>query len=629
MTRAATSTSSTTPSRRAPSSRAGGSTSSTPPAPTSATSNTTSSHGAPSGLAVDNSVRRHPGSRLRHLRQHPLRRPLRLPARRRDDDTPLAPRIPPAPLGGDSLFPTVAIGGAAPPPGGIACEGDNCQVLPPEPVDPTLTTLLEGSATRGALPPLPAQLPALAGEARRKRCRRASRAATALAERACAPSALSAAALQPRRRASARPEPPRARSASRKGGDRAAGAADRPPGPPPRRRRLRRRRLRRRRRRGDPGRLPPLLARLHGRPRPERGRRRPARAEHRAARRAARQPGRDSAALLGRGVRHSRAPPPSSPASRGRAAPTAPRSARSRSRAASAAGRRGASASSSLDPPPGAALRLGAAPFGQPLVFDARIDSDEKGTYLVLGATRASRQALQAQGLELALWGAPWDASHNTERGNCLNEAEPGFPWCEVLGRRAAQHHAARLPHPARPSAATRLPSRRGSAPGSSRARRARRRSTATPAAIRRRSTGCSSLIFNPEPEGFLSVKKASSSSRLRLSPHQRRSRPRQPAPRIHALAQRAVVELPDGVTLNPPSAPGLRSARRPSWRPSRPSTRPAPAAPTARRSASSASASPSTRACSRAASTWPSPIDPATARRAPRTPSTRCSPST
>ena len=36
------------------------------------------------------------------------------------------------------------IGAAAPPPGGIACEGDNCQVLPPEPVDPTLTTLLRG-----------------------------------------------------------------------------------------------------------------------------------------------------------------------------------------------------------------------------------------------------------------------------------------------------------------------------------------------------------------------------------------------------------------------------------------------------------------------------------------------------
>ncbi len=37
------------------------------------------------------------------------------------------------------------IGGGFPePPGPIACEGDSCQVLPPEPVEPTLTTLLSG-----------------------------------------------------------------------------------------------------------------------------------------------------------------------------------------------------------------------------------------------------------------------------------------------------------------------------------------------------------------------------------------------------------------------------------------------------------------------------------------------------
>ncbi len=37
------------------------------------------------------------------------------------------------------------IGGGFPePPGPIPCEGDSCQVLPPEPVEPTLTTLLSG-----------------------------------------------------------------------------------------------------------------------------------------------------------------------------------------------------------------------------------------------------------------------------------------------------------------------------------------------------------------------------------------------------------------------------------------------------------------------------------------------------
>src|SRR6185295_615412 len=32
------------------------------------------------------------------------------------------------------------------------------------------------------------------------------------------------------------------------------------------------------------------------------------------------------------------------------------------------------------------------------------------------------------------LWGTPWGASHNGERGNCLKESEPSFPWgkCSV-----------------------------------------------------------------------------------------------------------------------------------------------------------------------------------------------------
>ena len=57
-------------------------------------------------------------------------------------EAPLAPKFHPALLGSGLLFPTVPIGG----PGGAAsvCEGDSCQILPPEPTDPTLTTLLSG-----------------------------------------------------------------------------------------------------------------------------------------------------------------------------------------------------------------------------------------------------------------------------------------------------------------------------------------------------------------------------------------------------------------------------------------------------------------------------------------------------
>ena len=83
-----------------------------------------------------------------------------------------------------------------------------------------------------------------------------------------------------------------------------------------------------------------------------------------------------------------------------------------------------------LSPPDGSALELAASPYGMPLRFEGTIESDSSGTYLVLTAAEIP-QALQAHGLELTLWGTPWDASHNAERGSCLNEAEPGFPWCK------------------------------------------------------------------------------------------------------------------------------------------------------------------------------------------------------
>lgn len=55
---------------------------------------------------------------------------------------PLASKFHQPLFGSGLLFPTVPIGG---PGGGAAeCEGDACQILPPEPVDPTLTTLLSG-----------------------------------------------------------------------------------------------------------------------------------------------------------------------------------------------------------------------------------------------------------------------------------------------------------------------------------------------------------------------------------------------------------------------------------------------------------------------------------------------------
>ena len=101
-------------------------------------------HGAPTGIAVDNSATGTQGRVYVTSGNTHFGGVYVYAAGSAITATPRAPTIPPTPPGGDSLFPTVPIGGAAPPPGGISCEGDACQVLPPDPVDPTLTTLLPG-----------------------------------------------------------------------------------------------------------------------------------------------------------------------------------------------------------------------------------------------------------------------------------------------------------------------------------------------------------------------------------------------------------------------------------------------------------------------------------------------------
>ena len=44
---------------------------------------------------------------------------------------------------------------------------------------------------------------------------------------------------------------------------------------------------------------------------------------------------------------------------------------------------------------------------------------------------QASPQQLDLSGFTLTIWGAPWDVTHDPERGNCLNEAEPALGWAK------------------------------------------------------------------------------------------------------------------------------------------------------------------------------------------------------
>jgi hypothetical protein len=81
--------------------------------------------------------------------------------------------------------------------------------------------------------------------------------------------------------------------------------------------------------------------------------------------------------------------------------------------------------------PFGAPAAIGFAPFGVPVVLTSQLREDDAG--LTLGLDDLS-QALDLQGMELTIWGSPWFAIHDGERGNCLNEQSGGsFGSCLVF----------------------------------------------------------------------------------------------------------------------------------------------------------------------------------------------------
>ena len=183
-------------------------------------------------------------------------------------------------------------------------------------------------------------------------------------------------------------------------------------------------------------------------------------------------------------------------------------------------------------------------------------------------------QALDVSGLDLTLWGVPWNASHDGERGDCLNEAEPGFPWakCSVgsirnnrplayLTAPAECRELARLHRHGRLLAAAGAGERVG-------AQRATRGATPSP------SGACENVPFEPEPRRLPHHDQGLDLLRLQLPPLRR---PEAASPTQRQLApspaRRLVVTLPPGVTVNPSVGAGLLGCSPASMRPRPPST--------------------------------------------------------
>jgi hypothetical protein len=211
-----------------------------------------------------------------------------------------------------------------------------------------------------------------------------------------------------------------------------------------------------------------------------------------------------------------------------------------------------------LEAADGTFLRLGAAPFDEPLVFDVHLLEDEGGSVHLSLDARTIPTSLALHGLTLTLWGTPWDASHNGERADCLNESEPSFPWskCSGVGEPLSSPALAFLTLPTECGGPLAFNAGADTSSGAELSVEALNRDASDQPTL---VEGCDSLDFHPHAYGALSTKRVSTPSGYVFDLGNEDLGFVNPRGRGEPRTQTVEVRLPPGVTLNPSLAAGLR----------------------------------------------------------------------
>lgn len=201
-----------------------------------------------------------------------------------------------------------------------------------------------------------------------------------------------------------------------------------------------------------------------------------------------------------------------------------------------------------LSPAPGVPSQFGFSPYGVPIVFSAGLRGTT-GEYGIDLEARNFTQAFAVSEIDLRIWGTPWGVSHNGERGNCLNEAEPEFPWAKCsVGTPLAQPPRAYLTMPASCTGQLQFTASAVSWEGDSAV------SSASAPALEE----CDSLVFDPHPAGQLANPRTTSPSGFAFALTADNTTLLEPSRRIPSQVRDAVVALPPGVTINPSVGAGL-----------------------------------------------------------------------
>jgi hypothetical protein len=206
-----------------------------------------------------------------------------------------------------------------------------------------------------------------------------------------------------------------------------------------------------------------------------------------------------------------------------------------------------------LTPPPGAPSQLGFNPYGNPVVLVPSIRQAD-GEYGITLEAKNITQLLDITGLKVTIWGVPWSVIHNAQRGNCLKEVEPTFGWAKCsVGPPFKSEHAPRayltLPTSCEAGLSFTAVAEAWQQPG----KLPPRTSVATEPL-----KGCSDLEFAPRAAAQLSDPRASSPSGYAFDILVDTRGVTDPGIEAPTPVRKAVVSLPEGVTVNPSVGAGL-----------------------------------------------------------------------
>ena len=202
-----------------------------------------------------------------------------------------------------------------------------------------------------------------------------------------------------------------------------------------------------------------------------------------------------------------------------------------------------------LVPPPGYPSQFGFSPYGSPITITptVRETGAEYGLTLKL---RNFPQQLDTYGFALDIWGTPWRAAHDGERGNCLNEENLGFAHAKCsVGPPASHPRQAYLTLPTSCSGPVTT------------------KATATawgrPGAVTATSSSppleeCGSLTFKSTPVSRLNTDRAGSQSGFDFTLQGDVKGLLTPDLRASSQVKKAVLRMPEGMTVNPSIGAGL-----------------------------------------------------------------------